>query len=120
MMLAAAGTLESKSEASFGSIASTQRSEIPALRLASASRKIAPRAAEAPLGPKPLDPPSGGRARVEQPVVQPVGAALPELDLLGKEAIAAPARRPRRRLAMAGPRFLHRFLEGRAILHALA
>src|SRR5690348_14742761 len=101
MMLAAAGTLESKSAASFGSIASTQRSEMPALKLASASSRIASRGCEASLGRKPLDPPAPPGARVEQPVVQPVGAPLPELDLGGNQALAAPVRRARRRLAVA-------------------
>src|SRR2546426_3994305 len=105
-MTEVAATLVPKSAASRGSIASTQRSEMPALKLASAMKTIASRG-EAALGGKPLHRPARAGARIEQPVVQAVGAALPELDLSGNDAIAAPVRRPRRRVAVAPARLLH-------------
>src|SRR5690348_16486659 len=120
MMLAAAGTLESKSAASFGSIASTQRSEMPALKLASASSRIASRGCEASLGRKPLDPPAPPGARIEQPVVQPVGAPLPELDLGREQAVAAPVGRARRRLAVGALRLGRRALQDLPVGDALA
>src|SRR5216683_2214015 len=107
MIAEAAETLVPKSAASFGSIGSTQRSEIPALKPASANRKIASRACDASLGRKPLDPPATPVAGIEQPV----GAALPELDRLRQDAVAAPVRRPRRALAVAPARFFHRLFE---------
>src|SRR5256884_7833370 len=101
-MKEAAETLVPKSPASCGSIGSTQRSEIPELNAASARSTMASREL-ASLGRKPLDPPGTVHglacARIEQTVVQPVGAALPELDLARQDAIAAPVRRPRRRIA---------------------
>ena len=45
----------------------------------------------------------GAVAPVEQPVVQAIAAALPELDLVRLDAVAAPVRRPRRLLAVALP-----------------
>src|SRR5713101_3988895 len=111
MIAEAAETLVPKSVASFGSIGSTQRSEIPALNPASASRRIASRACDASLGRKPLDPPAAAVPRIEQPVVQPVGTALPELDRLRHDAVAAPVRWPRRALAVAPARLFHRFFE---------
>src|SRR6266545_6032869 len=115
MIAEAAETLVPKSVASFGSIGSTQRSEIPALNPASASRRIASRACDASLGRKPLDAPgtvhAAAFACVQQPVVQPVGAALPEFDRLRHDAVAAPVRWPRRALAVALARLFHRFFE---------
>src|SRR4051812_23211900 len=120
MMLAAAGMLESKSLASFGSMASTQRSEIPALRLASASSRIASRAREASLGRKPLDPPAAARPRIDKAVVQPVGASLPEFNFVRNHAIAPPLRRTGRFLAVAAFRIFERLLQDGAVLHSLA
>src|SRR5947209_16247320 len=104
----AAETLVAKSPASCGSIGSTQRSEIPELNAASGRSRIASRGL-AWLGRKPLDAPGSvhGRAfaRVPQTVVQPVGAALPELDLARRDAIAAPVRRSRGRIAVAPAHF---------------
>src|SRR5882672_1129212 len=111
MIAEAAETLVPKSAASFGSIGSTQRSEIPALKPASARRRIASRACDAALGRKPLDPPATGVAGIEQPVVQPVGAALPELDRLRHDAVASPVGRARWALAVAPARLFHRFFE---------
>src|SRR2546422_456419 len=104
---AAADTLLSNSTASLGSIGSTQRSEMPALNPASARSRIASRLREASLGRKPLDSPAAAAKRIKQAVVQPVGAALPELDALRNHAVAAPVRGPKGVLAMAFTGFLH-------------
>src|SRR4051812_50067976 len=99
-------TLVEKSAASCGSIGSTQRSEMPETNAPVARSRIASRAPE--LGRKPLDLPRSAGPAVEEAVVQPVGAALPELDLHGRQAGAAPVRRTRRRVPGArvhpGPR----------------
>src|SRR5687768_7491566 len=108
MTIEAAETLVANSSASLGSIGSTQRCEIPALNPASASSRIASLCASRGLGGKPLDPPAVARAAIEQPVVQAVGAPLPELDRVRHHAIAAPVRRARRVIAMA-ILFLQRF-----------
>src|SRR5688572_30259057 len=50
-------------------------------------------------------------AAVEQAIVQPVAAPLPELDLLRLHAIAAPVRRPRGVVAIARLNRLHRRFE---------
>src|SRR6202011_2117106 len=63
------------------------------------SRGLRPRhlpAAHPRLGLKPLHAPACAGALVPEPVVQPVVAVLPELVRLGGEAVAAPARGPRR------------------------
>src|SRR5438309_4315427 len=116
---AAADTLLSNSTASLGSIGSTQRSEMPALNPASARSRIASRLREASLGRKPLDSPAAAK-RIKQAVVQPVGAALPELDALRNHAVAAPVRGPKGALAMAFTGFLHGGLQRGAVRHALA
>src|SRR2546428_5266900 len=118
-MKEAAETLVPKSPASCGSIGSTQRSEIPELNAASARSTIASREL-ASLGRKPLDLPPAAAPGIEQPVMQPVGAALPELDLARQDAIAAPVRRPRRRIAVALARVFHRPLERSTVRNALA
>src|SRR5438445_6757291 len=117
---AAADTLLSNSTASLGSIGSTQRSEMPALNPASARSRIASRLREASLGRKPLDSPAAAAKRIKQAVVQPVGAALPELDALRNHAVAAPVRRPGRALAMAPAGLFHGGLQRGAARHALA
>src|SRR5688500_2735553 len=54
-----------------------------------------------PLRSQPLDLPAPARAPpVEDAIVQPVRAVLPELDRVGREAIAAPVRRARHGLGM--------------------
>src|SRR5438105_2324523 len=118
-MIEAAETLVAKSAASCGSIGSTQRSEIPALKAASARSTIASRE-EASLGRKPLDFPAGALPAVKQAVVQPVGASLPEFDRLRHHTVATPVWRPRRRIAIAAARFLHGELQGSPIGNALA
>src|SRR5207245_1552598 len=45
-------------------------------------------------------------ARVTEAIVQPVGAVLPELPLLGDEAVAAPVLRPGRVFAVPGTQLL--------------
>src|SRR5437879_5619755 len=120
MMDAAADTLLSNSTASLGSIGSTQRNEMPALSPASARSRIASRRREASLGRKPLDSPAAAASRVKQAVVQPVGAALPELHALRHHAVAAPVRRPKGALAMARTGFFHGGLQRGAVRHALA
>src|SRR6266480_1378712 len=117
---AAADTLLSNSTASLGSIGSTQRSEMPALNPASARSRIASRLREASLGRKPLDSPAASASRIKQAVVQPVGAALPELDALRNHAVAAPVRGPKGALAVAPTGFLHGSLQRGAVRHALA
>src|SRR5205809_1131676 len=97
---AAADTLLSNSTASLGSIGSRLR--------------------EASLGRKPLDSPAAASKRIKQAVVQPVGAALPELDALRHHAVAAPMRRPKGALAMAFTGFFHGGLQRGAVRHALA
>src|SRR6185312_4308201 len=62
-------------------------------------------------GGKPLDLPAGAARGIEEAVVQPIGAPLPELKAPRQDAVAAPVRRTRRRVAMASPRFLHRILK---------
>src|SRR6266852_5111741 len=89
----AADTLVPKSPASCGSIGSTQRSEIPELKAASARSTMASREL-ASLGRKPLDLPLTAAAAINQAVVQPVGTTLPELELGRHHSIAAPVRRP--------------------------
>src|SRR5437660_10441033 len=59
------------------------------------------------LGGKAHNAPGVAVARIEQPVMQPVGAALPELELGRQHAIAAPVRRPWRRIAVAPARLCH-------------
>src|SRR3954469_13103850 len=44
---------------------------------------------------QPLEPPARVVAGVTEPVVQPVGSALPALDLFGREQVAAPVLRSR-------------------------
>src|SRR2546425_11490241 len=118
-MKEAAETLVPKSRASCGSIGSTQRSEIPELNAASARSTMAPRDF-ASLGPKPLYLPATAALYIEQPVVQAIRAALPELDLARQDAIAAPVRWPRRRIAIALARLFHRPLECSTVRNALA
>src|SRR5918992_1243648 len=96
MTSAAAETLVPNSSASFGSMGSTQRCEMPALNPARARSRIASR----DLGGKPLDLPAGAFARIEQAIVQPVGAALPEFHALRNDSITAPVRRARRLVAV--------------------
>src|SRR5207247_5076182 len=74
----------------------------------------------ASLGRKPLDLPGRPVSHIEQTVVQPVGPALPELDLARLDTIAAPVRRPRRRIAIALARHFHRPLERSTVRNALA
>src|SRR6188474_1845123 len=93
-MTETAETLVEKSAASCGSIGSTQRREMPDTNAPIERRRIASRGLL--LGRKPLDLPLAAGAAIEQPVVQPVGAALPELDLARRHAVAAPVRRARR------------------------
>src|SRR5438874_12060595 len=114
-----AETLVPNSPASCGSIGSTQRSEMPELNAASARSTMASREL-ASLGRKPLDLPGRAVPDIKQTVVQPVGAALPELDRATQDAIAAPVRRPRRRIAMALARLFHRPLERSTVRNALA
>src|SRR2546423_11233293 len=102
-----ADTLAENSSASLGSIGSTQRCEIPAFSPARARSRIASR----DLGGKPLDLPAWTLARIKKPVVQPVGAALPELDPLGNDAVPAPVGRAWRRVAIAAARLVHLPLE---------
>src|SRR5574340_1040395 len=111
MTIDAAETLAPNSSASFGSIGSTERCEMPELNPASARSRIASRGAAALLGRKPLHPPGVAGARVEQPVVQPVGAPLPELDALRQHAIAAPMRGAGWLLVEARASFFERFFE---------
>src|SRR5712692_7080524 len=118
-MKEAAETLVPKSLASCGSIGSTQRSEIPELNAASARSTMASREL-ASLGRKPLDLPRRAVPPIEQPVVQPVGAPLPELDLAGQHAVAAPVRRARWRIAVAAARLVHGIFEDCPGRHALA
>src|SRR2546423_7885842 len=120
MMTEAAETLVSKSAASLGSIGSTQRSEMPALNAASASSRIASRDCAAFLGSESLDSPATCGAPVEEPVVQPVGPALPELDYLRNDAVAAPVGRSRRLGAMALARLLHGLFQRFARRHGFA
>src|SRR5437588_9548581 len=103
-------------------IAVTKRSatRCPHLNPASARSRLASRRREASLGRKPLESPAAASSRIKQAVVQPVGAALPELDALRRHAVAAPVRRPGRALAMALTGFLHGGLERGAVGHALA
>src|SRR5262245_50643327 len=65
----------------------------------------------APLGCKPLDLPARLASHIEQPVMQPVGAALPELDRARQQAVAAPLRRPGRVVAVTLAGLVHRLLE---------
>src|SRR3954471_13545084 len=102
-------TLVEKSAASCGSIGSTQRSEMPETNPPAGRRGIASRARD--VGRKPLDLPRPAGPAVEEAVVQPVGAALPELDLHGRQAVAAPVRRTRRRVAVARFHLGHRVLQ---------
>src|SRR5258705_6156498 len=118
-MKEAAETLVPKSVASCGSIGSTQRSEIPELNAASARSTIASRAVAA-LGRKPPYRPTGVAAPIEQAVMQPVGAPLPELDRVRLHAIAPPVRRPRRRIAVALARFFHGPFERSTVGHGVA
>src|SRR3989442_8638821 len=93
---------------------------MPALNPASARSRTASRLREASLGRKPLDSPAAAAKRIKQAVVQPVGAALPELDALRNHAVAAPVRGPKGPLAMASTGFLHGGLQRGAVRHALA
>src|SRR2546425_12568551 len=93
---------------------------MPALNPASARSRIASGLREASLGRKPLDSPAAAAKRIKQAVVQPVGAALPELDALRNHAVAAPVRGPKGALAMASTGFLHGGLQRGAVRHALA
>ena len=52
--------------------------------------------------------------------MQAIRAPLPELDLARQDAIAAPVRRPRRRIAVALARVFHRPLECSTVRNALA
>src|SRR5262245_60171204 len=54
-------------------------------------------------GSKALEAPAIFFPRVEEPVVQPVGPALPELDALGRHPVAAPVGRAQRLLAILLP-----------------
>src|SRR5262245_27200220 len=63
---------------------------------------------------------ASGAARVAQPVVQPVGAALPEFDRQRHDAVAAPVRRARRVVGIALAYALHGGLERTAGGHRLA
>src|SRR5256885_8975972 len=110
MMKEAAETLVPKSPASCGSIGSTQRSEIPELNAASARSRIASRGL-ASLGRKPLYLPVAVAVGIEQAVVQPIGAPLPELDRARHDAITAPVRGARRCIAVAAARRGHRRLD---------
>src|SRR5687767_8928450 len=65
------------------------------------------RKASTSSGSEALNGPAVADAAVEQPVVQPVLAALPELDLRGDHAIAAPVRRAGRVLTELLCYFLH-------------
>src|SRR6185295_15711863 len=57
---------------------------------------------------------------IEEPVVQPIGAPLPELDGLRDEPVSAPVRRPRRMIAELKLLFCEQFLQNRAAGHPLA
>src|SRR5688500_1664803 len=116
MTIEAAETLVANSSASSGSMGSTQRCEIPALNPARARSWIASR----DLGRKPLDLPALAVLRIAQPVVQAVGASLPELDPLRNHAVAAPMRRTRRFIAVAPFGFFHQLFELAAGSHRLA
>src|SRR5688500_19425551 len=118
MTTPAADTLTSNSAASLGSIGSTQRIAMPALNPARARRRIAWRGD--PLGGKALDSPGGAGAAVTQPVVQPVGASLPELDVLRQHAVAAPMRRPGRGVAEALFHLAHGGLQSFSSVHDIA
>src|SRR5687767_15877314 len=107
MTLEAADTLAENSSASLGSMGSTHRCEIPALKPASARSRMASR----DLGGKPLDLPARRLADIEQTIVQPVGAALPEFQAVRHDAIAAPVRRPRGRFAESRACRCHRRFE---------
>src|SRR5947207_10182732 len=115
----AAETLVEKSAASCGSIGSTQRSDTPETKAPMARRRMASPVPD-PLGRKPFDLPVVARPDIEQAVVQPIGAALPELDLARQHAVAAPVRRPRRRVAVERLCLRHRLLEHRARRHGFA
>src|SRR5437764_12400696 len=116
----AADTVVPNSAASRGSRGSTQRSEMPALKAASARSAIASRLARGALGRKPLDRPALAGAPIAQAVVQPVGASLPELELAREHAVPAPMRRARRGIAVAAARLFHGPLEDGAIRHFVA
>src|SRR5215213_2405115 len=99
-MMDAAETLVPKSVASCGSIGSTQRRDMPDTNAPMARRAMASRVPEPAFGPafdalgrKSLNVPVPGGLRIEQPVVQAVGASLPELDLVRRHAVATPVRR---------------------------
>src|SRR4051794_40713089 len=62
-------------------------------------------------GSEALNAPAAAFAPVEEPVVQPVGASLPELDLRRNEAIAAPVRRSGRLLRVFLFHLGHRFFQ---------
>src|SRR3954467_9128506 len=105
-MIEAAETLVEKSVASCGSMGSTQRRERPDTNAPIARRRMASRLPEL-LGRKPLDLPVTAGFAIQQPVMQPVGASLPELDLARRQAVAAPVRRARRRLSVLRLRLRH-------------
>src|SRR5204862_4345473 len=77
-------------------------------------------AMSASLGCKALDAPGTAVARIEQAVVQPVGASLPELDCVRRYAVAAPVRRARRRVAITAARLFQGALERSSVRNALA
>src|SRR6476660_1110373 len=77
-------------------------------------------ASSARSGRKAHDAPVAALAGVEQPVMQAVGATLPELDLGRQHTITAPVRRAGRHLAVALPRRRHGFLENVTGRNALA
>src|SRR5438874_461474 len=79
-----------------------------------------PRKRSSSLGGKALEAPAVGLTRIEQAIVQPVGAPLPEFETLGPEAITAPVCGARRCVAMASARRFHGALERSAIRNALA
>src|SRR5688572_29625658 len=80
---------------------------MPALNPARARRRMASRG----LGGKPLDLPARALEGIEQAVVQPVRAPLPELQALREHSIAAPVRRARRLVPVALAGFFHGALE---------
>src|SRR5512134_943125 len=71
-------------------------------------------------GSEALNRPARAGAGVEQPVVQPVGAPLPELHRLRQQPVAAPVRRARRVLAVLVLHALEGALQRCTVGHALA
>src|SRR5262249_33881971 len=85
-----------------------------------AARRASRRKLRTGSGSEALNGPAGILAGVEQPVVQPVGAPLPELDGVRPHAVPAPLRRPRRVIRMALADRAHRAFQEFPRRHFLA